>query len=187
MNSTLIAVELVATPMYCVMLPEPLGEVLVALVKAYEIQGNVMHQQVRAEAVTIQQVEKEHEVKVQDAEILRRDRELTATVMKQAEFERVSGAGLEVRIVGHDDGRERTCGIGGIECAHVDRAFRELAVEHVFYLAQLEVVVGKHHQHAVVTLFLDFDASIRALEIKAVADFLVALLDGVLDLDFVDF
>jgi len=29
--------------------------------KAYEIQGNIMQQQVRAEEVTIHQVEKEHE------------------------------------------------------------------------------------------------------------------------------
>jgi flotillin len=47
-----------------------------------------MQQQVRAEEVTIHQVEKEHEVKVQEAEIARRDRELTATVLKAAEFER---------------------------------------------------------------------------------------------------
>src|SRR5213080_2429737 len=44
--------------------------------KAYEIQGNIMQQRVRAEEVTIHQIEKEHEVKVLDAEILRRDREL---------------------------------------------------------------------------------------------------------------
>jgi flotillin len=56
--------------------------------KAYDIQANVMQQQVRAEEVTIHQVEKEHEVKVQEAEIQRRERELTATVLKQAEFER---------------------------------------------------------------------------------------------------
>lgn len=56
--------------------------------KSYEIQANIMQQKVRAEEVTIHQVEKEREVKVQDAEILRRDRELTATVLKQAEFER---------------------------------------------------------------------------------------------------
>jgi flotillin len=56
--------------------------------KAYDIQANIMQQQVRAEEVTIHQIEKEHEVKVQEAEILRRDRELTATMLKQAEFER---------------------------------------------------------------------------------------------------
>jgi flotillin len=56
--------------------------------KAYDIQSNIMQQQVRAEEVTIHQIEKEHEVKVQEAEIQRRDRELTATMLKQAEFER---------------------------------------------------------------------------------------------------
>jgi flotillin len=56
--------------------------------KAYEIQGNIMQQKVRAEEVTIHQIEKEHEVLVQDAEIQRRDRELQATVGKQAEYER---------------------------------------------------------------------------------------------------
>jgi flotillin len=56
--------------------------------KAYEIQSNIMQQQVTAEAVKVRQVEKEAEVKVQDAEILRRERELTATVLKSAEVER---------------------------------------------------------------------------------------------------
>jgi flotillin len=56
--------------------------------KTYEIQANIMQQRVRAEEVTIHQVEKEHEVKVQQAEIARRELELTATVLKGAEFER---------------------------------------------------------------------------------------------------
>src|ERR1700742_1193405 len=56
--------------------------------KSYEIQTNVMQQRVRAEEITIHQVEKEHEVKVQQAEVLRREAELTATVLKQAEYER---------------------------------------------------------------------------------------------------
>ena len=56
--------------------------------KAYDIQTNVMQQQVVAEAVKVRQVEKEHEVKVQEAEILRREKELVATVLKQAEIDR---------------------------------------------------------------------------------------------------
>jgi flotillin len=56
--------------------------------KAYEIQTNVMQQQVVAEQVKVQQVEKEQQVLVQEAEIKRRERELIATVLKQAEIER---------------------------------------------------------------------------------------------------
>ncbi|HZQ52744.1 MAG TPA: SPFH domain-containing protein [Bryobacteraceae bacterium] len=56
--------------------------------KAYEIQTNVMQQQVTAEAVKVRQIEKEQEVKVQEAEILRHEKELIATVLKQAEVER---------------------------------------------------------------------------------------------------
>ena len=56
--------------------------------KIYEIQTNIMQQQVIAEAVKIRQVEKEQEIRVQEAEILRRERELVATVLKPAEVER---------------------------------------------------------------------------------------------------
>jgi len=56
--------------------------------KAYDIQTNVMQQQVIAEAVKVQQVEKEQQVKVQEAEINRREKELIATVLKQAEIDR---------------------------------------------------------------------------------------------------
>src|SRR5271167_1206915 len=53
--------------------------------KSYDIQTNIMQQQVVAEAVRVRQVEKEGEVKVQEAEILRRERELVATTLKQAD------------------------------------------------------------------------------------------------------
>jgi flotillin len=56
--------------------------------KAYEIQTNVMQQQVMAEQVKIEQVQKTGQIAVQDAEIQRRERELIATVLKQAEIER---------------------------------------------------------------------------------------------------
>ena len=56
--------------------------------KAYDIQTNVMQQQVTTESVRVQQVEKEGQVKVQDAEINRREKELIATVLKGAEIER---------------------------------------------------------------------------------------------------
>ncbi len=56
--------------------------------KAYELQTNVMQQQVVAEQVKIMQIEKEQQVKVQDFEILRHEKELIATVLKQSEIER---------------------------------------------------------------------------------------------------
>src|ERR1700753_3238224 len=56
--------------------------------KSYELQTNVMQQQVIAEQVKIQQVEKEQQIKVQEAEILRHEKELISTVLKQSEIER---------------------------------------------------------------------------------------------------
>lgn len=56
--------------------------------KAYDIQTAVMDQQVVAEKVKIDRIRKEEEVKVQEAEIARREKELIATVLKQAEVEK---------------------------------------------------------------------------------------------------
>ncbi len=52
--------------------------------KAYEIQTNIMQQQVVAEAVRVQQIERESQVKVQEAEINRGEKELIATVLTHA-------------------------------------------------------------------------------------------------------
>ncbi len=56
--------------------------------KAYEIETNVMQQQVVAEGVKAQEVERLAQVKVQEAEIQRRTNELVATVLKEAEIQR---------------------------------------------------------------------------------------------------
>src|SRR5262252_7426778 len=56
--------------------------------KAYEIQTNIMQQQVTAEQVKVQQVEKEGQIKVQEAEITRHEKELIATILKEAEVNR---------------------------------------------------------------------------------------------------
>ncbi len=56
--------------------------------KAYEIQTNIMQQQVTVELVKVQQIEKEQQIKVQEAEIVRHEKELIATVLKGAEIER---------------------------------------------------------------------------------------------------
>src|SRR5215212_7371855 len=56
--------------------------------KAYEIQANIMQQQIVAEEVGVDRVRREQQIKVQEAEIVRRERELEATVLKAAEAER---------------------------------------------------------------------------------------------------
>jgi flotillin len=56
--------------------------------KSYDIETNVQQQRVVAEQVHVERVQREEQIKVQEAEILRRERELTATVLKQVEAER---------------------------------------------------------------------------------------------------
>jgi len=56
--------------------------------KSYEIETNRQQQTVITEQVRVLQIEREAQVKVQQAEILRREKELIATVLKPAEIER---------------------------------------------------------------------------------------------------
>jgi flotillin len=56
--------------------------------KSYDIETNVQQQRVIAEQVRVERVQREEQIKVQEAEIQRREHELTATVGKQAEAER---------------------------------------------------------------------------------------------------
>src|ERR1700754_3476486 len=56
--------------------------------KAYELQTNVMQQKGIAEQAKVQRIEKQEQIKVQEAEILRHEKELIATVLKGSEIER---------------------------------------------------------------------------------------------------
>ncbi len=56
--------------------------------KAYEIQANVQQQRIVEELVRVERVRKEGEIAVQEAEILRREKELIATVLRAAEVEK---------------------------------------------------------------------------------------------------
>ncbi|MGO8813549.1 MAG: flotillin family protein [Terriglobia bacterium] len=77
--------------------------------KAYELETNVMQQQVVAEAVKVQQVERLAQVKVQEAEIQRRSNELVATVIKEAEVTRQKietlAAAEKQRLIAEAEGR----------------------------------------------------------------------------------
>src|SRR5260221_6460062 len=56
--------------------------------KTYDIQANLMQQQVVTEAVKVTEVEENAQIKVQQAEIQRRELELQATIQKAVEAER---------------------------------------------------------------------------------------------------
>ena len=77
--------------------------------KAYELQTNITQQQVIAEQVKVQQVEKEQQIKVQEAEIVRHEKELIATILKEAEVNRqrveVLAAAEKTRLTMEAEGR----------------------------------------------------------------------------------
>ncbi|MBN1221131.1 MAG: flotillin family protein, partial [Anaerolineae bacterium] len=52
---------------------------------AYTLQQNITNQQVRAEAIQVEVIEKQKQIEVQEQEVKRRERELEATVRKPAE------------------------------------------------------------------------------------------------------
>ncbi len=77
--------------------------------KSYELQTNITQQQVIAEQVKVQQVEKEQQIKVQEAEITRHEKELIATILKEAEVNRqrveVLAAAEKARLTMEAEGR----------------------------------------------------------------------------------
>ncbi len=85
--------------------------------KAYEIQSQVMQQQVTAESVRVMQIEKEAQIKVQEAEISRHEKELIASVLKGAEIERARiemlAAAERQRLISEAEGRASSVRVQG--------------------------------------------------------------------------
>ncbi|MGE5674280.1 MAG: flotillin family protein [Mycobacterium leprae] len=129
--------------------------------KAYDIQANVMQQQVIAEQVKVQQVERMEQVKVQEAEILRREKELIATVLKQAEIEKQ-------RVEALAEAQRRKTEIEAAGQAGAARAAgqAEADVKKLQGLAEAEVVRAKGSAEADIILAKG-KAEAEAMQIKA--------------------
>jgi flotillin len=95
--------------------------------KAYEIQQNIQQQQVIAEQVKVQLIEREQQTKVQEAEIARHQNELIATVLKQAEIEKQRVLNLaeaeKQRLIAEAEGRASATRMQGE--AEADIIFRK--------------------------------------------------------------
>ena len=131
--------------------------------KTYDIQANLMQQQVVTEAVKVTEVEKQAQIKVQQAEIQRRELELEATVQKAAEADRrrvktVAGAERQ-RLILEAQGQADAAKARGIGDADANRA-RGLAAADVIRatgLAEAEIIRAKG------------EAEAEAMKVKAAA------------------
>ncbi|MGH2507888.1 MAG: SPFH domain-containing protein, partial [Ktedonobacteraceae bacterium] len=142
--------------------------------KTYDIQANMTQQQVIAEAVRVTQIEKEAQVKVQEAEIKRRELELQATVQKAAEADRrrvetVAEAERQRTILeaqGQADAA-RTRGLGDAEASKA-RGTAEAEVARARGIAEAEVIKAKGLAEAEV-IRAKGEAEADAMKIKAAA------------------
>jgi flotillin len=122
--------------------------------KAYDIQSNVSQQQVVTEAIRVTEVEKNAQIKVQQAEIQRRELELQATVQKAAEAERrrvetVAEAERQ-RVILEAQGLAdavKTRGIGDAEATRA-RGLAEAEITRARGLAEAEVIRAKGEAEA---------------------------------------
>ncbi len=110
--------------------------------KAYELQTNVMQQQVIAEQVKVQQIEKEGQIKVQQAEILRHEAELTSTILKGSEVEarRIQNiaAAEKNRITIEAEGRAAATRAAGEAQAAITRLQGEAEASIIFQKGEAE-------------------------------------------------
>jgi flotillin len=122
--------------------------------KTYDIQANLMQQQVVSESVKVTEVEKNAQIKVQQAEIQRRELELQATIQKAAEAERrrietVAEAERQ-RLILEAQGQADATKARGIGDAEANRArgLAEAEVVRARGLAEAEVIRAKGEAEA---------------------------------------
>jgi len=122
--------------------------------KAYDIQSNVTQQQVIEEAVRVTEVEKNAQIKVQQAEIQRRELELQATIQKAAEADRrrietvaeAERQRLMLEAQGQADAA-KSRGLGDAE-ANRARGLAEAEIIRARGLAEAEVIRAKGEAEA---------------------------------------
>ena len=111
--------------------------------KAYEIEATVMQQKIVAEQVGVERVQREAQIKVQDAEIIRRERELEATVLKSAEAER-----RRIEIQAEADRARRVLEAQGIAEANRAEGASRADVTRLEGQAEAEVIRAKGEAEA---------------------------------------
>src|SRR6266536_1592485 len=142
--------------------------------KAYDIQANMMQQQVVIEAVRVTEVEKNAQIKVQQAEIQRRELELQATIQKAAEAERrrvetvaeAERQRIYLEAQGQADAAKAR-GIGDAE-ANKARGLAEAEANRARGLADAEVIRAKGLAEAEV-IRAKGEAEADAMKVKAAA------------------
>src|SRR6266568_1258936 len=120
--------------------------------KAYDIQANMMQQQVVTEAVRVTEVEKSAQIKVQQAEIQRRELELQATIQKAAEAER-----RRIETTAEAERQRLIFEAQGQADATKARGFGEAEATRARGLAEAEVILAKGQAEA------------EAMQVKAAA------------------
>ncbi len=142
--------------------------------KAYDIQANISQQQVVTEAIKVTEVEKNAQIKVQQAEIQRRELELQATIQKAAEAERrrietVAEAERQ-RLVLEAQGQAdatKARGIGDAEATKA-RGFAEAEANRARGLSEAEVIRARGLSEAEV-IRAKGEAEADAMKVKAAA------------------
>src|SRR5947207_35492 len=133
--------------------------------KAYELQQNITQQQVVAEQVKVQQIEKEQQIKVQEAEISRHEKELIATVLKQAEIERQRvmniAEGEKGRLIAQAEGQASAIRAQGE--AEADIIFKKGEAEAKAMNVKAEAYQGWNQAAVVDKLITNMPEVVRAL------------------------